>query len=391
MRYNIIMITMYYSDFIPNVFPISDSFRDEIRDARKFVLEQVLETSLTEIEKQKIIERINGVKYFVNNESEDSFAGLYDSDGSYSNKGENAIFLSQNIGDKHFVTLVHEMFHAASSTFKKYGFMGQADETKTKFNNRGITEAATAMFSNLALGEVDAYYFPAYVLKVLCLKLGKEKTLAYYLKGDLEGLKTAISNKYGHKNTEIVDEIFECFNAFSDLTKREERKTVFVNQQKCVQGVAGKVLELYGKLITPTLIKNGEVNPFLAYDVALEDLNFDSVLNNYFRFAKDAEGEKIRIFEEENLKQEQKIELKKQKGKGKLGEHAGLYEILNERTDAKKQAQDQIIKYFTDALGAENVNYHVQINQHVAPDDALVRSALFVANAPEQQRDVQFE
>lgn len=395
-------------NFKPNVETVAEFFAKKVKIAWDYVARTVLQSDLSDVEKQHVINYIQETTYILHS-SLNGGSGAFDPTGESFKEVVNAVYLSEKVkssvspyfiiekeddpyldcvkriaSDKPTVCLVHETFHAASSALSKHGFMIKVEGKENEFLNRGITEAATTMFSDLAFGQVNAYHFPAYVLKVMCLKLGFEKTLGFYLRGDLKGFKEAISNAYCQNNTKIIDEMFNLFDEFSETSLKDSEKTILINRQEDVQIVAGKILELYGCLITQELVNEGVVNPELIVGRAIEDLNFVEELNKYYKFAKDEEGKRIYIFtKEEDIEDNtEKTEFLENKEKLlKIGKKE-VYKIASARNEAIGNAKRGITDFIAKNFGAEKADFVSETeSKKEEVNNGLVQSVFFSASS----------
>lgn len=408
MGYNINMEEQDILNFKPNVETKAEFFAKKVKTAWEYVARTILQSDLSDAEKQQVIKYIQSTKYILHG-GLNGGSGAFDPTGESFDKVVNAVYLSEEVkggvspyltiekeddpyldcikriaNDKPSICLVHETFHAASSAISKHGFMIKVEGEEDKFLNRGITEAATTMFSNLAFGQVNAYHFPAYVLKVMCLRLGYEKAMAFYLRGDLQGLKEAISNEYGHSTTKIVDEMFNLFDEFSELSLKNGEKTIMINRQEDVQTAAGKILELYGCLISPELVNEGVVNPEMIVERAIEDLNFVEEVNKYYKFARDEEGNKIYILtSEEDIEDEieKKAFLRNKEKLLQIGKEE-IYKIASARTEAIGNAKKGVTDFIAQNFGADKIDFVSEIGtKKEKVDHGLVNSAFFSASS----------
>lgn len=313
-------------NFKPKQSEINGGLLEDIRASRQIIVEKVLKANLTESEKIQVIAYLDNLKYFLLNNNFRRAAAFYDVLGDSENFISNSIYLKDNLGEKQFPVLNHEMFHAASSAFSIYsGFLQKKekinlnqdekdDEIESVFSifkkglpkakyvmiNRGITEAMTTMYSDAVYNLNGSYQFPAKVLSVLCDGLDENEIFAYYLKADLDGLENAISKKYGLEDTSLVHEIFELFDSFADSTETNNR-TIFVNRQRCVAGVGANIAKKYAQILTQKAIKEGITSPNVVYETAISNLELDRNFNNYFAYARDENGEKIDLTQNKEL------------------------------------------------------------------------------------------
>lgn len=313
MRYNTHMnINADSQNFKPKQSEINGILLEDIRASRQIILEKVLKANLSESEKNQVIAYLDNLKYFSLNNNYRRAAAFYDILGDSENYIPNSIYLKEDLGEKQFPVLNHEMFHAASSAFSTYsGFLQKKEitypnqnesvfsvftkglpKTKTVMINRGITEAMTTMYSDAIYNLNGSYQFPAKVLSVLCEGLDENEIFAYYLKADLNGLENAISKKYGLEDTSLVHEIFGLFDSFADSTEANN-KTIFVNRQRCVAGVGANIAKKYAQILTQKAIKEGLTSPNVVYETVISNLELDQNFNNYFAYARDENGEKI--------------------------------------------------------------------------------------------------
>lgn len=308
-------------NFTPKQSEINGTLLEDIRASRQVIVEKVLKANLSENEKKQIIVYLDNLKFFSLSNNNRRAAAFYDILGDSENYVPNSIYLKENLGEKQFAVLNHEMFHAASSAFSLYsGFLekkeinepaktqaGQRQSDisiftkvlpKSKFVmvNRGITEAMTTMYSDAIYDLKGSYQFPAKVLSVLCSGIDENEVFAYYLKSNLNGLETAIAKKYGLENTSCVHELFELFDSFADSTATKN-ETIFVNRQKCVAGVGVNIAKKYAQILTQKAIKEGLKSPNVVYDAVVSNLELDQNFNNYFAYARDEHGEKIDLNE----------------------------------------------------------------------------------------------
>lgn len=299
-------------NFKPNQSEINGILLEDIRASRQIILEKVLKANLSENEKNQVIAYLDNLKYFSLNNNYRRAAAFYDILGDSENYIPNSIYLKEDLGEKQFPVLNHEMFHSASSAFSTYsGFLQKKEitnpnqnesvfsvftkglpKTKTVMINRGITEAMTTMYSDAIYNLNGSYQFPAKVLSVLCEGLDENEIFAYYLKADLNGLENAISKKYGLEDTSLVHEIFGLFDSFADSTEANN-KTIFVNRQRCVAGVGANIAKKYAQILTQKAIKEGLTSPNVVYETVISNLELDQNFNNYFAYARDENGEKI--------------------------------------------------------------------------------------------------
>ena len=258
-------------EYTPKQSEINGVLLEHIKLSRQIILEKVLKANLSKSEKNQVVAYLDNLKFFPLSNNYRRAAAFYDIHGDSGNYIPNSIYLKEDLGEKQFPVLNHEMFHAASSAFSEYSGFLQTKElanpnqnedeavfsvftkglpkTKTVMINRGITEAMTTMYSDAVYNLNGSYQFPAKVLSVLCDGLDENEIFTFYIKADLKGLENAIARKYGLENTSLVHEIFGLFDSFADSTETKN-KTIFVNRQRCVAGVGANIAKKYAQILT---------------------------------------------------------------------------------------------------------------------------------------------
>lgn len=309
-------------EYTPKQSEINGVLLEHIKLSRQIILEKVLKANLSKSEKNQVVAYLDNLKFFPLSNNYRRAAAFYDIHGDSGNYIPNSIYLKEDLGEKQFPVLNHEMFHAASSAFSEYSGFLQTKElanpnqnedeavfsvftkglpkTKTVMINRGITEAMTTMYSDAVYNLNGSYQFPAKVLSVLCDGLDENEIFTFYIKADLKGLENAIARKYGLENTSLVHEIFGLFDSFADSTETKN-KTIFVNRQRCVAGVGANIAKKYAQILTQKAIKEGLTSPNVVYETAISNLELDQNFNNYFAYARDESGEKIDLTQNKEL------------------------------------------------------------------------------------------
>lgn len=341
-------IKVDFENFEPEIMVKQDKevYEKMVKEVRNVILTKVLQTNLTNEEKQKIVKHINGIKFL--EFYDPKIKGGYD----YS---KNAVYINKTFEPQEiYETLLHEMLHAASAVLSKES--GFTEIKNNKKNYRAINEGFTNLFADSAGREyASKYVFPSRIAEVLTSGLDQNLVFEAYLKGDLELLCKQISTKYNLFENDLVKDLFLGMDPMFEnkYVSGEMAKVQPLNNPKFVIETVMKTVECYSKLVASKAMAEENYAPKLV-DGACQDLLYDEIIDKYFEYARDVDGNLIDVYAKENK------------------------ELFNELLDLKEDKKDELTKniydYFEQKIENQKIDYQPDPNSKI--EHALIAPAL---------------